>query len=207
MNRSSALRASLSAQCLTLLNGLVIAAGVLVGVAAPSATAQTCPTLPGESCPGPRGASAADPNTLIGSSPPATSGKNLTGKGNLTLASLLGKPTAVLFWLNTCPHCRDALRQINRPRLEPGQQIVTAAINAGEKGPKGFETPAAAAKTLHLKVPTVLVANKVAKKQWRIATTPTVFIIDSGGVITQVLQPDDSNSVANETQAALEQTP
>jgi hypothetical protein len=83
---------------------------------------------------------------------------------------------------------------------------VTAAINAGEKGPKGFETPAAAAKTLHLKVPTVLVASKVAKRQWRIATTPTVFIIDSGGVITQVLQPDDSNSVANETQAALEQT-
>ena len=130
----------------------------------------------------------------------------MAGKGTIKLASLLGRPTAVMFWLNTCPHCRDALRQLNGLRFGPGQQILTAAINAGQKGPKGFRTPAAATKTLHLKIPTVLVANKAARNQWRVAATPTTFIIDSGGVITQVIQPDDASYLATEIQAAVDQT-
>ena len=40
---------------------------------------------------------------------------NLTGSGTLDLASSTGKPTAVVFWLNTCPHCQEALRGVMVP--------------------------------------------------------------------------------------------
>jgi len=133
---------------------------------------------------------------LIGSAPPVTTGKNLTGKGTLSLTSLLGKPTAVVFWLHTCPHCRKALPQINRLRSGlQGGQVVTAAIDTGFRGPRGYATPAAAVKTLRLKLPTILVADNVAQQEWLVAATPTAYIIDSAGVITQVLQPDSKHSL------------
>ena len=134
---------------------------------------------------------------------PVTTGKDLVGGGTVTLASLLGKPTAVVFWLNTCPHCRKALPEINRLRskLPAGEQVVTAAIDAGLRGPKGFETPAAAVKTLRLKLPTILVANDVAQKQSRVAATPTAYIIDSNGRISQVLQPGSTDLAKTITKA------
>jgi thiol-disulfide isomerase/thioredoxin len=139
--------------------------------------------------------------------PPTTTGKNLTGNGTLSLSALLGKPTAVVFWLNSCPHCQKALPAINRmsSSLESGQ-VVTAAIDAGIKGPKGFETPAAAVKTLRLKVPTILVANNVALNEWHVAATPTAYIIDSGGVITKVLQPKAPEKLAGDIKRALANT-
>jgi len=78
-----------------------------------------------------------------------------------------------------------------RSTLENGQ-VVTAAIDAHQRGPKGFETPSAAVKTLHLRLPTILVANDVAQTQWRVASTPTAYVIDSSGNITQVLQSADN---------------
>jgi thiol-disulfide isomerase/thioredoxin len=188
--------------------GLLAIVGVACTFTAPASVAQTCPTSLGQSCPAPGRSPTVDPTSLIGSKPPATSGKNLNGKGTLTLASLLGRPTAVVFWLNTCPHCRTALRQANRLRSSLGsdKQLVTAAINAELKGPKGFATPAAATKTLHLQVPTILVAQRVARNQWHVGATPTTFIIDSNGVITQVIQPEDAGSLAGEIQSALAQT-
>ena len=83
---------------------------------------------------------------------------------------------------------------------------MTAAIDAGIRGPKGFATPAAAAKTLHLTMPTILVANDVALNQWHVAATPTAYIIDSEGLITQVIQPDNTKTLADEINTALAET-
>jgi thiol-disulfide isomerase/thioredoxin len=187
---------------------LVVIAGVVVSGGVSSSAQSSCTPSSGSSCTAPGRPAAPDPTTLIGSAPPATTGKNLTGKGSLSLATLLGKPAAVVFWLNTCPHCRKALPEINRLRSKLGAdaQLVTAAINAGLKGPKGFETPAAAVKTLHLRIPTMLVANNVAMKKWLVASTPTVYIIDSSRVVTQVLQPTPSDNLADQIESALAQT-
>ena len=163
-----------------------------------STSAKTC-QAPGASTPG--------PSAVVGSRPPDTTGKNLTGSGTLSLATLLDKPTAVVFWLNSCPHCQKALPAINRlaSGLE-GSQVVTAAIDAGIKGPKGFETPAAAVKTLRLRLPTILVANKVAQDDWHVTTTPIAYVIDSAGVITQVLQPKSTQTFAGDIKRALVKT-
>jgi thiol-disulfide isomerase/thioredoxin len=122
------------------------------------------------------------------------SGKNLTGKGTLDLSSIVTRPTAVVFWLNTCPHCRKELPGVNRlgNRVGPHAQIVSVAINGGLKGPKGYETPKAAAKTMHLTIPTIL-APKAQAMAWQVAMTPTAFILDSNGVVTQVIQFGEGN--------------
>ena len=113
----------------------------------------------------------------------------------------------MVFWLNSCPHCQKALPAIDRlaPKLH-GAQVVTAAINAGIKGPKGFETPEAAVKTMRLTVPTILVANGVAQNEWHVTATPTAFIIDSAGTVTRVLQPKSSEQLAAEIERALAST-
>ena len=193
---------------LRLVVGLVALQTMLIVNASATSAQSSCQPSSNSSCAAPGASSGSDPTTLIGSMPPATEGKDLTGTGTLTLSSLLGKPTAVVFWLNSCPHCRAALPAINKlgSHLGSGEQIVTAAINAGLKGPKGFETPAAAVKTLRLRLPTVLVANDVAQRQWLVASTPTAYVINSRGVITQVLQPSDAAKLAEKISSALAET-
>jgi len=183
-----------------------LATAALLGGAEPSSAQSGCSTSAQSSCQAP-GAPGSGAKALIGSPPPTTTGKDLTGSGTVSLSSLLGEPTAVVFWLNSCPHCQKALPAINRlsSRLN-GEQVVTAAIDAGVKGPKGFETPAAAVKTLRLRAPTILVANDVAKNEWHVATTPTAYIIDSAGVIAQVLQPSAPDHLARDIRAALAKT-
>jgi hypothetical protein len=80
---------------------------------------------------------------------------------------------------------------------------MTAAIDAGLKGPKGFTTPSAAVKTLRLTLPTILVANDVAQKPWQVAATPTAFILSSYGVVEQVLEPGKTVDLAGAIEDAL----
>lgn len=169
-----------------------MAVAVAVGVLAVGHTAaahDSCqPGSSDKSCAAPE-PNGPDPNTLIGSTAPTLSGKNLTGKGRLDLSSIVTRPTAVVFWLNSCPHCRRAMPDVNSlgKKIGPRAQIVSAAINGGLKGPKGYKTPKAAAKTMHLTIPTILV-SKAQATAWKVGMTPTAYILDSNGVITQVIE-------------------
>jgi thiol-disulfide isomerase/thioredoxin len=180
---------------------------LLLGVTPVAAAAadSSCQATDTTSCTSPGAAETRDPTSLIGDKAPSLSGKSLVaGKGTVNLGSLLGKPTAVVFWLNTCPHCIKALPEVNRLRsaVSPAAQIVTASIDAPLKGRKGYTTPAAATKTMHLSQ----VSDAAAKDRWHVAATPTAFIIDSSGAVTQVLQGDDDTSLANAIRQALAAT-
>jgi thiol-disulfide isomerase/thioredoxin len=148
------------------------------------------------------GSAAANPNVLVGLKPPPLSGPNLAGSGRANLNSYVGKPIVVVFWLNTCPHCRRDLPKINDYQRKLGKraQIISVAINRPNvKGPKGFETPAVAAKKLRLTIPTIpfdaATLLSPSPNQWQVAQTPTAFIISSHGVITSVLEPDNRGDV------------
>ena len=172
---------------------MLVTAG-LVQLSGSAAAQNSCqPGSSSTSCAAPE-PNAPDPNTLIGSNAPALSGKNLTGKGTLDLSSLVTRPTAVVFWLNSCPHCRKTMPDVNSlgKKIGAHAQIVSAAINAGLKGPKGYETPKAAAKTMHLTIPTILV-SKAQATAWNVGMTPTAYILDSNGVITQVIEFGSGN--------------
>jgi thiol-disulfide isomerase/thioredoxin len=192
--------------------GAGLAASVLLAFAsvAPATAQSSCEATDTATCEAPTTSIGRDPTSLVGSQAPPTSGKNLTtGKGTINLADLLGKPTAIVFWLHTCPHCLEALPKVNRLRsgVGPHAQIVTAAIDAGLSGHrKGYRTPAAATKTMRLRVPTILVPNHVASDSWQVAGTPTAFIIDSSGVIIKVIEGDDDSNLADEIRSALAAT-
>ena len=144
-----------------------------------------------------------DPSALVGAKAPPLSGPNLTGSGQVDLSSYIGKkPVVVVFWLNTCPHCRRDLPKINAYQRSLGRraQIIGAALSpALAPAPKGFETPAAVIKRLHLTMPTVLYDSNAALHpapgEWSVAQTPTAYVISSTGTIAAVLQPDASGQV------------
>ena len=52
-----------------------------------------------------------NPMSLIGTQAPELAGNDLTGTGVDDLTDLNGEPTAVVFWLNTCPHCQGSVPQ------------------------------------------------------------------------------------------------
>ena len=143
-----------------------------------------------------------DPSVLVGAKAPPLAGPNIAGPGQVDLAKYHGKPVVVVFWLNTCPHCRRDLPKIDAYQRKLGKQaqIIGAALNRPDvRGPKGFETPAAAVKTMHLTIPTVLYDSDAALNpspgEWSVAQTPTAYIVDQAGLITSVLQPDSNGEV------------
>ena len=139
------------------------------------------------SCAAPKSRSNFDPGRLIGTTPTLI-GKNLIGTEPFDVAALRGTPVAVVFWLNTCPHCQAVMPKVNKlgEDVSPEAVVVAAAINAGLRGEKGYQTPAAATKTMGLTIPTVLVASAAAD-EWQVAGTPTGFVLDANGMVTAVV--------------------
>jgi thiol-disulfide isomerase/thioredoxin len=119
---------------------------------------------------------------------PTLIGKNLIGTEPFDLTALRGRPVAVVFWLNTCPHCQAVMPGVNKlgEDVSPEAVVVAAAIDAGLRGGKGYQTPAAATKTMRLTIPTALIASSAAD-QWQVAGTPTGFVLDANGVVTAVV--------------------
>ena len=151
----------------------------------------------GAACAAPGSPASRRPASLVGKPAPPLSGPSLVTAGTVDLAPLVTKPTAVVFWLNTCPHCQREMPKLERlaTSLAPGTPIVSASIDAGFDGPKGYETPAIAAKSMHLTMPTVLVSELQADT-WQVRSTPTAFILDADGNVDAVIQLGSGNFAA-----------
>lgn len=146
------------------------------------------------------------PASMVGKAAPSTVGPNLTGSGTVDLAATSGKPTAVVFWLNTCPHCQAALPLVKRLAEQLGSdgRVVTGAIDIGMQGPEGFETPAAAVETLGLKMPTALITRDLADR-WKVDSTPAAFVLDPSGKIRRAIVTDDGKQLVKSMRSALRQ--
>jgi thiol-disulfide isomerase/thioredoxin len=140
--------------------------------------------------------------SMIGEQAPELSGDDLTGTGVDDLADLSGKPTAVVFWLNTCPHCQDGLPAIQAAALdlEEKYNILTVGMaNEDAEGEPGFETPEAFVESVGLTLPTVAYTWDRAKADWRISQVPTVFILDDQHRIEDVIGAEEDLVGAIET--------
>ena len=157
-----------------------------------------------DSCTAPTSGSNFDPRRLIGTAP-TLSGKSLIDTSAFELSALQGTPVAVVFWLNTCPHCRVVMPKVNKygANVGSGDAVVAAAIDAGLRGDKGYETPAAATKTLRLTIPTALV-SAAAANEWQVAQTPTGFVLDSNGVVTAVIVDETPKAFVKKLGKALD---
>lgn len=146
-----------------------------------------------------------DPISLIGAQAPELAGNDLTEAGVDDLTDLTGKPTAVVFWLNTCPHCQDSVPAIQDAwqELEGKYNILTVGMtNEDMEGDPGFETPEAFVTSTGLTLPTVAYTWQQAQADWSVAGVPVTFILSDQHLIEDVLVGDDD--LVNRIKTSLE---
>jgi hypothetical protein len=135
-----------------------------------------------------------NPESLIGAPAPELEGADLTGTGINELASLVGKPTAVVFWLNTCPHCQESLPVIQDAWADFATEnnILTVGMkNVDMEGPAGFESPEAFILSTGLTLPSIEYTWEQAQSGWSVAGVPAIFILNSEHVVEDVLLGSD----------------
>jgi thiol-disulfide isomerase/thioredoxin len=136
-----------------------------------------------------------DPLSMVGEPVAELRGSDLTGTGVTDLATLAGRPTAVVFWLNTCPHCQDGLTAIEDAwaDLAAENNILTVGMtNVDMAGTAGYETPQAFIASTGLTLPTIEYTWEQAQSEWGVTGVPTVFILDDEQMIEDVLVgPED----------------
>jgi len=149
---------------------------------------------------------ASQAGTLVGSQAPALSGADLTGTGITDLASLTGKPTAVVFWLNTCPHCQKELPAVEKawPPLAGIANILTVGmLNPDVPGQPPYETPQAFVAATGLTLPTIEYDARDAVENWGLQGVPAIFILDSDHVIQAVYLGEGHMAQVEEALRAL----
>jgi peroxiredoxin len=132
---------------------------------------------------------ASSAGTLVGSAAPALAGPDLTGTGVTDLASLQGKPTAVVFWLNTCPHCQTEVPEIQAawPAVAEEANILTVGmLNPDVAGEPPYETTQSFVATTGLTLPTIDYDAYDAVENWGLEGVPAIFVLDRDHVVRAV---------------------
>ena len=134
------------------------------------------------------------PISMVGDQAPELTGNDLTATGVDELADLSGEPTAVVFWLNTCPHCQDSVPAIQDAweNLDDKYNILTVGMtNEDVEGDPGFETPEAFVASVGLTLPTVDYTWQQAQADWQVSGVPITFILNDQHLIEDVIEGDN----------------
>lgn len=139
---------------------------------------------------------------LVGSSAPELSGENLTAEGILDLASMEGKPTAVVFWFPECPHCQENVPALQAAWEEIADEANILTVGMVREDPDldvtaGFETPRAFVATTGLSLPTVLSDWVTERDRWKLEGVPTVFLLDGDQIVRRVMANPDPSEVVD----------
>jgi len=151
---------------------------VILGLALVTAGLASCNPAP-----------ASEAGTLIGASAPSLSGPDLTGTGVTELASLEGKPTAVVFWLNTCPHCQNEIPQVQAawPAIADRANVLTVGmLNPDLAAEPPYESTRAFVAATGLTLPTIDYDAREAVENWRLEGVPAIFVLDEGHIIRAI---------------------
>jgi peroxiredoxin len=151
-------------------------------------------------------AAASEAGTLIGSAAPALTGPDLTGTGVTDLASLQGKPTAVVFWLNSCSHCQNELPEIERawPAIADQANVLTVGmLNPDVAAAPPYETTQAFVAATGLTLPTVDYDAYDAVENWGLEGVPAIFILDADHIVQAVFLGEGHMAEVEEALLAL----
>jgi cytochrome oxidase Cu insertion factor (SCO1/SenC/PrrC family) len=144
-------------------------------------------------------------DSLIGRPAPPLSGVDLTGTGVTQLAELSGKPTAVVFWLNTCPHCQNELPRVEAawPALSGKANVLTVGmLNPSVAAEPPYDTTAGFVAASGLTMPTIDVAWADVADAWGLQGVPTTFVLDSAHVVRHVyLGEGNLEAIAHDLEA------
>ena len=101
---------------------------------------------------------------------------------NLSRATLAGKPLMLVFWNTWCPDCMRELPRINRLAEKFGPRgLVVLAVNTGLNDSEGKAR--AYWKKSGYVFPTGYDSTFEIGKALRVPGVPTVFLVDSAGVV------------------------
>lgn len=145
-----------------------------------------------------------NPISMVGDQAPELTGNDLTGTGVDKLTDLIGEPTAVVFWLNTCPHCQDSVPAIQNAweDLEDKYNILTVGMtNEDMEGDPGFESAEAFVASVRLILPTVDYTWQQAQADWYVSGVPITFILNDQHLVEDVIEGDDD--LVNRIQTSL----
>jgi len=149
---------------------------------------------------------ASDAGTLVGSPAPALAGTDLTGAGVTDLASLEGKPTAVVFWLNTCPHCQNELPEVQKawPAVADQANLLTVGmLNPDIAAEPPYDTTQAFVATAGLTLPTIDYDAFEAVENWGLEGVPAIFVLDEGHIVRAVFLGEGHIAEVQEALLAL----
>lgn len=192
--------------------GVVVLAGVAValvfllgrGEADTSAATTSVSTSPPErGTPDSSGARThVDDLTVTGSAAPNGAAPTLAGPDVVTgealsLASLEGKPTLVLFWAHWCPHCQKMMPVFQEFADEHSDEFnvltVATAIGAQPSQPQ-FSSPKRLMTTQDITLPTMRDGENDAANAYDVKGFPAMYLVDANGVLVGSAQGEMSQA-------------
>jgi len=143
---------------------------------------------------------------LVGAPAPALSGQGLTSSGSLDLASMKGKPTVVVFWLNSCPHCQAFVPALQAawPAVADKANILLVGMphpDPSAQTTPGFETPQAFVQKTGLTLPTILGDFPTEATTWGFDTVPMVYVLGADHIVRKVLLAPEAKAVVDAVSA------
>ncbi len=122
-------------------------------------------------------------NPLIAEKAPEFSLPGLDGK-EVSLSHLRGNKSAILFfWATWCPHCREALKELNEQAAEiEGKGIKIILINFGESQ----KEVQSYVNRNEIKLTVLLDKESTLGEPYAIIGVPTFFFIDPDGMVQAV---------------------
>lgn len=130
-------------------------------------------------------------HSLIGKTAPVIQGQSVTTGGSVDTSQSNGKPTVVVFWMNTCPHCQAFIPELVKawPGVADKANVVTVGMqNPSVEGGAGYETTDAFIRTTGLTLPTVIGDLDADTKAWDFDAVPMAFIIGPDNVVTKAIK-------------------
>ena len=133
-------------------------------------------------------------NPNIGRPVPEFKVKTLNGPATSLSDFRGGKKTIIFFWATWCPHCRTALKELNRDRekiAQEGINLVLVDVGESARDVKSYVNK----NKIGLEV--FLDEEETISEQFGIIGVPTFFFVNEAGVIKDVQHhlPDDYGTI------------
>ena len=122
-------------------------------------------------------------NPNVGKPVPNFKAKTLAGPEKTLSDFSAGKPTIVFFWATWCPHCRAALKELNKDSEQYAKKgIQIALVDVGEQS---REVKAYAEKN-KVALEIFLDEDETISEKFEIIGVPTFIFVNAAGVIKDV---------------------
>jgi len=123
------------------------------------------------------------PNSLVGKAAPDFTLKNLEDKDLNMTQYRDGKSAIIFFWATWCPHCRTALKGLNRNKAEfEKKDIKLVLVDLGESAEEVSEHLLRSNMDLNV----FLDMDAALSESYGVIGVPTFYLVDKSGIVRLV---------------------